>query len=454
MRLLLILFLLCIAACSSTSTTAIRDNASAARLQYPYEPSEMCKGCHVAQYLQHEESMHSKAYNNPLFKSLYFNKIIPRALREPAFASEAKQCIYCHAPVVYMNYTGLITTPQQAEAYDTGVSCDFCHTLAGYEDNGDYRQNPNRKKQGPFKSINNWHAEYSGYLQLAEFCGQCHNSSKKPDLDMTSTYNEWQQSAFATNKVTCQDCHMNKNGFLVNDKAEFESGAVAQMNLMNSELRQQSYEKIYTHAFPGAHTNSQIEGALQLDFKIASFRANEADLFNFIVLVSNSRAGHNMPSGSSDLRFMWLNVTAETTDGRRVPATIITSNKSDNSWKYSVAKASPEDKSILGNDVPSGARLYRAIFTDSEGHQSLSHADATAIRFDNRLKAGELRKEHVSLKLPQHYTGPVNITATLHYRAAPSSYTRSFGISPFKPVVIATATKQVTIIPQDSPPVQ
>lgn len=447
----LILCIILLAACSGGQQTLVPDAATVEpRLRYAYESSELCKGCHSIQHLQYQESMHAKAYDNPVFKSLYFNKIVPRARQNRALRDEARQCIYCHAPVAYMNYTGLISTPQQAEAFETGVTCDFCHTLSGFKSNGDYEQNPNQKKQGPFPSINTFHAEYSGYLQVAEFCGNCHNASNHSGLQVKSTFNEWRDSSFSKNIVVCQNCHMNKNGFLISGRAEFESGTVAHVNLMDGTARIKQQDKLYTHAFPGAHSNTQISGAIQLDLKVQSVEPDEAGILHIVAQINNSRAGHNMPTGSSDLRFMWLDIVATTESGQRLAVDLKDQSPATENNVFAVAGASPFDTALLGDDVPKGARLYRAVFADAQGTPSLFHTETVSNLFDNRLKAEEIRNEALSIHLPVDYTGSINLSAKLCYRGVPSSFTRSLGVEDVAPVVIASVEQKITIIPKHS----
>lgn len=441
------LLLVSCAADTGPNGAVIPDNEPAvSRLIYPYAPSGQCQGCHADQYMQYEESMHAKAFSNPLFFKQYFNDVVPRAKREPELVPEARKCIACHAPTVFMNYTGLVSTPEQANRFETGVTCDFCHTLAGYADNGDYLQNPSGKKQGPFQTsgMSSHHSEYSGFMQLGDYCGRCHNATNHIGLEVKSTYYEWRESSYGQRGFACQECHMNKNGFLRDGIAEFDKGQAAQMNIGQSKKKQKEHAKLYNHAFPGAHSISQLQDALLLDFKIGS-RAPDADgKLHITLVVNNERSGHKMPSGSSDLRFMWLVVNAKSADGRAIPVELV-AESAQTVNDYSVAGGSKDDAAILQNDVPAGSRLYRTVLVNASGRQSLYQYDAVKNVFDNRLNAAEIRKEQYSLKLPAGYSGKVRIEAHLYYRAAPSSFTRRMQIEDFSPALVASQKKVITI---------
>ncbi len=450
MKIIFIIMTVLLAACTSglvQDGAIVSDGEPAvSRLLYPYEPSTMCKGCHADQFQQYEDSMHAKAFSNPLFNAQYFNDIVPRAQRDPAVIAEARTCIACHAPTVFMNYTGLVSTPAQAARFETGVTCDFCHTLAGYAENGDYQQVSSGKKQGPFQTsgFSSHHSEYSGFVQLGEFCGRCHNATNHNGVEVKSTYYEWRESSFGRRGFSCQECHMNKDGFLNDGRAEFERGQAAYMNIGSAAKKQKEHDKLYSHSFPGAHSVSQLEGALQLDFKIGTRSGDAEGRYPFTLLINNERSGHKMPSGSSDLRFMWLVVTATSVDGTKIPV-MFQSPSSRKRIDYSVAGASPDDASILQGDVPVGSRLYRTVLVNAAGRQSLSQYDAVKSAFDNRLNAEEIRKEGYYLKLPAGFSGKVALEARLFYKGAPSSFTKKMKLPDSNPVQIASQKKQISI---------
>lgn len=415
------------------------------RLLYRYEHSKSCKGCHVEQYQQYEDSMHAQAFTNPLFSAQYFNDIVPRAQKNKNFVAEARKCVACHAPVVFMNYSGLVSTPEQAKRFETGVTCDFCHTLGGYGDNGDYQQVASGKKQGPFSIGGNatHHAEYSGFVQMGEFCGRCHSSSNHVGAEIKSTFDEWRESSYGMKRHACQECHMNKDGYLKNGVAEFEGGQIAHVNVGQTVRKQQEREKLYSHAFPGAHSVSQLANALQLDVRVGSRTRDASGRLPFTLVVNNERSGHKMPSGSSDLRLMWLEVTAATESGSKIPVTLKKNEGTE--VDFSLAGATADDAAILENDVPLGTRLYRAVLVTNEGRQILFDGSAGKVAFDNRLESAELRSEEYLLMPPAGYAGKVTVVARLYYKGAPSSFTRKMQIPDFSKVLVAEQKKQISI---------
>lgn len=420
------------------------------RLKYPYESSNQCSGCHVEQYRQYEESMHAKAFSNPLFNAQYFNDVVPRALLNPATIPEARKCVACHAPTVFMNYTGLVATPEQASRFETGITCDFCHTLEGYADNGDFKQVSSGKKQGPYQEIGEvtHHSEFSGFMQLSQYCGNCHNATNHIGFSVKSTFDEWRESSYGmsgnASNITCQECHMSKEGFLRKGVAEFDAGQAAHINIGSTTKKQQERDKLYNHSFPGAHSKSQQQGALVLEFETEDLIADAAGQFQFSVLVNNERTGHKMPSGSTGIRYMWLEVSATTSERTKIPVFLNTSTSGTTS-DYATVGATPEDAVILKNDVPAGVRIYRSVFVDATGRQTLTQYDAVDLAFDNRLGATEVRSEDYHLQLPAHFSGTILLEANLYYMGAPSSFTQRMQVTDFSPVLVSSQKKQLKI---------
>ena len=456
MKYIYILLCVLLAACASDklqSATPVSDlKEPVSRLQYPYESSIQCRGCHTDQYQQYEESMHAKAFSNPLFNAQYFTEVVPRAQKDPEYVPEARRCIACHAPVVFMNYTGLVATPSQAGRFETGVTCDFCHTLEGFGENGDYIQVSSGKKQGPYQieGTATHHSEYSGYMQHAEYCGNCHNATNHIGIGVNSTFDEWRESKYGmsgnTSNVTCQECHMSAEGFLRKGVAQFAKGKAAHVNIGSGgySKEQKERDKLYNHSFPGAHSIKQQQDALLLEFKVGIRSADAFGRLPFTVMVNNERTGHKMPSGSSDLRFMWLVVTAKTTDGVKIPV-LLNSVMPDNVKNYSVSGGAPDDAAILQDDVPVGVRMYRMVLVNSAGGQSLYQDTAVKNEFDNRLNAAEIRSEGYYLNLPTGFSGKVTLEANLYYRGAPSSFAKRMQVPDFSPVLVTSNKKEMSV---------
>jgi hypothetical protein len=147
------------------------------------------------------------------------------------------------------------------------------------------------------------------------------------------------------------------------------------------------------------------------------------DEITIYVFIDNSKTGHKMPSGSADLRQLWLELWAY--NGDKIIFIPAHSNEAE---AYDVTGKGLFDQGILGEDIPQGARIYRAIFLDNAGNQTLSSYDAVKIAFDNRLNAAELRRETYHFKVPLNAKSKITLKASLNYLPYPSSFSHRFGL--------------------------
>ncbi|NOZ68300.1 MAG: hypothetical protein GXP46_03450 [Deferribacteres bacterium] len=422
--------------------TAPAESAAPEKTARPedYWPSSVCLDCHDRIFRQHSESMHAKSFENPVFQAQYFNEVLPRSMKTEGLSEEARGCIACHAPVAYMKTKGYIFSRRQVDSAMSGVTCDFCHTIRGYKGprpgNANYISVPGTQKLGPFKSETNWHHAYSELQTKSEFCAICHERVNRNGLEIMSTFTEWRNSIYAAKGIQCQDCHMNVRGFLTAGKPVYESGKAARMRLGYAPYR----KRLYTHRFPGAHSRTQVEGALTLDMGTEVQAARPGSEITVTVYVDNSKTGHRMPSGSAELRLLYLDIYAGYGD-RRIPLPAVTKTTS----MYDVSGKGRFDGSILGDGFPPGRRIYRAVCIDKNGRQTLSSYDAVSIAFDNRLNAAEVRKETYRFRIPGDAKGILSLSARLYYLSYPAPFAARLGLPAAEPVEIASVTKDIAI---------
>ncbi|MEK6791139.1 MAG: multiheme c-type cytochrome [Deltaproteobacteria bacterium] len=165
---------------------------------------ESCAQCHKAQYDDWKAALHSKSVGPGLTAQL-------DAKADP---QTAVSCYYCHAPlalqseVIEKNGAGE-TTYAANTGFDTrlqssGVSCAACHVRKGgvFGPNGRSGQ----------KDASNGHASnQADFFEKAEFCAACHQLDEGYALNgkpLVNTYNEWKESDYGKNNITCQNCHM------------------------------------------------------------------------------------------------------------------------------------------------------------------------------------------------------------------------------------------------------
>jgi len=441
----LIIFMILVFAASCILLPSLRCVDAAPITYIGYQPSSTCETCHAPIVTQHSASQHSKAFSDPLFQAQYFKEVLPRAEKDAGLLQEARACIACHSPIDAIKFNGLITSRDQGTPAMSGIVCDFCHAIKGFEGaapgNGNFIPAPSPgRKLGPFHEADNWHHVYSELQTKSEICGICHNATNHNGLEVKSTFTEWKNSRYATEGIQCQDCHMNLKGFLQGGKPVYESGRAADPS-STFGIGGRYHSTLYTHRFPGAHSRTQIAEAETITLIIETEKkvASPGDEIIIHVRVDNSKTGHKMPSGSKELRHLWLELAAYNGNKKVfIPATA-------GADTYDLTGKGPSDREILGDDIPGGSRIYRTVLVDAAGKQTLAFYDAVKIIFDNRLSASEIRDETFYFKIPQDFKDKILLQANLNYLPYPSSFSTRFGLP--KPVLfeVSSAKKELLL---------
>lgn len=421
---------------------AIPDFWPPAAVTSNYQPSSTCEQCHDRIAEQHAQSSHAASYTNPVFRAQYFNELLPQVSTSEYLSMEARWCAACHTPIAFVQHRYAIVTQEDVDPLMSGVTCDFCHTISGYAgttpQNGNYISTPGQDKLGPFTHKYNWHHVYGELQTRSEFCGICHNSVNHHGLEVKSTFTEWKNSRFAADGIQCQDCHMTACGFLLGGIPLCESGRAASMRVGTAPER----SKLYTHRFPGAHSKTQVVGAIVLSMESDRHVAAPGDEVTVRVLVDNSRTGHKMPSGSTDLRHLWLGVDLQV-GNQLIPIPAASRRETGG---YDVAGQGRFDKQILADDIPAGSRIYRSVYVDAQGKQSLRSYEAVKIVFDNRLNSSEIREETYHFRIPpEAKTKVVILRASLNYLRYPSSFTNALGLPSAETVEVASAKGEIRL---------
>ncbi len=405
-----------------------------------YQDSSSCRNCHAHIYEQFKASMHAMSSENPLFRAEFFNILLPRAEGED-LSGEMNGCIACHSPVTFMQTGGKIISEKGVNQEMSGVECDLCHTISGFKgsrpEGGNYISRPSAQKFGPFQYKSDHHRVYSKLQTKSEMCAICHNRTNRYGLEIISTYSEWRKSPYAEKGIECQDCHMNVQGFLTAGEAMYEGGTAAQGTLIRSKNR----DRLYTHRFPGAHSEAQVNGAIQLDIQVDGSTVAASSEIIIYVEVDNSRSDHKLPTGSAELRLLYLDLVAEV--GGEI---ILLSTNSLDREKYDVSGKGKFDATVLGDDVPAGSRVYRAVCIDKQGQQTLFSFDAVKIVFDNRLQANEIRKEFFTFQVPDDVGSEFFLIARLKYLRYPGSFAEKLGVPKVEPVELASVRQEVVLI--------
>jgi nitrate/TMAO reductase-like tetraheme cytochrome c subunit len=214
-------------------------------------------------------------------------------------------CISCHAPLATLTNTvpeNPFDPKQESPLLADAVSCEFCHTISGKEVQIQklslgaylfprvgqteilYGRHPDAKTEAHL-------TQPSQFLLSSELCGTCHRFGHPVSgMAIQDTYAEWKQSPYAAQGVRCQDCHM-----------PAYAGRVAVDGKDRTEL--------HAHVFLGGHTE-MIRKAATLRVNSEWGQRDGKDSLKVTVSITNSGAGHLIPTGIPGIREMWLEVSA------------------------------------------------------------------------------------------------------------------------------------------------
>lgn len=398
--------------------------------------STRCKSCHSDIFKQWANSNHKHMVgSNPYYM------LMETLAGEDMGEDFRKWCMGCHNPSGLL--VGLDKTTHlmqgnilENEIYDSeakllqdsfhsrnnlrieeGVSCVLCHQIDEVNSSGNasFRVNLDRKKYffedsnfmvGRFlsdKLINanpKVHKEsYSKeFYKDSKYCASCHDEQHPfSGIEVVSTYKEWEKSSYnnpsdKTKHKSCIDCHMSS---VREDGIKPQSGTSTDGGVFKKDIK--------THYFAGSNyflaglkdtkTKEQILNLLKtsalLDVDINGSTLN--------IGVTNSGAGHHLPTGVADFRELWLDVELKDANAN----VILSSGKLD-----------------ANGELQEGSRVFQKVFGDENNKPvGLYFWRYKTMLKDTRIPAKQRRVE--SFELPKNIKYPLNIDIKLKFRIYP-----------------------------------
>ena len=384
------------------------------------EPS-VCGECHSEKYKQWSGSMHSKAFTDPLWRAA--TKLFIKEVSKEGELLEMKACVKCHTPLGFRS--DLISSPK--DDYDKlaalpaqGIFCNWCHNInevkhigdSGYEvEPGGGMDNPSTML-GPLKDAeSDFHpTKYSELHTRSEFCGLCHNVSHAANkMPIEMTYEEWRNSPYNTGNpettVNCQDCHMRQRpGIPATGKTARPDNPGKAAD--NGPDRPQ----IYTHYFVGGNAivtkllGSEVHSKMAVerlqnaaDLEIIKDGSYKKGVLSQVrIKVTNSGAGHYLPTGITEVRQMWLDVKITDAKGK------------------TVFRSGEIDKN---GSLDENAVLYHTKLGNEKGEPVLNPALADRVFYDYRIPPKGFVIEKYAFVIPPDAVSPIRIETTLKYRS-------------------------------------
>ncbi len=411
-----------------------------------------CSGCHSDIYNQWQGSMHGLAQQDPVYQAaakLFLAEA--QASGDTGAIEEARSCVRCHTPVGHLSKT--IETSDgnfnsfSADDQRDGIFCDFCHTVkasAGIGnapfivDPGKNNPTPGTKwgPRGDAPPTGTHDREFSELHTRSEMCGMCHDVTHTLNgTPLERTYTEWRESPYNTGDpsttVYCQDCHMRQKPGVP------ATGSTARPdNPGQSSPAGPERPHIYVHYVVGGNaavsSNETIKQMaverLQNCAEVEIEAPDSLEAFtatSIKVRVTNTGAGHYLPTGLSEVRQMWLHVIVESSRGEIL---------------FESGRVDTE------GTIDPNARMYNIVLADKNGNHTANVALADHVESDNRIPPKGCTTETFTMGLPVKALRGITITATLKYRSASQSLINTLleGAAPTLPIIdMASATKSV-----------
>ncbi|MCP3954554.1 MAG: cytochrome c554 family protein, partial [Desulfobacterales bacterium] len=261
-------------------------------------------------------------------------------------------------------------------------------------------------KYGPFDdSEPDFHeAEFSKFHTESKICGTCHNVKHVVfNTDIETTYTEWEKSPYNSKdikkRITCQGCHMYQRPGIPatgSTKRPLNPGTATDYSVER--------EHIFTHYFVGGNKvipqsindKTRAEMAEQRLKNAATIKISTKEIQKDIIniKITNTGAGHSIPTGLTDIRQVWLKIVLKDTTGK----IIFSSGELDKN-----------------NYLEKDAICYKTVFGDGKGKPVANVAKAREIIKDYRIPA--LKSVTEKIKLPKGNKKGMSLTVELLYRS-------------------------------------
>lgn len=358
-----------------------------------FENPKKCANCHRDIHNEWSKSMHANAWKDVLYQPDYL-----LAHQETAGATDML-CGPCHAPIAAR--TGLLPPADGSKFDETskeGISCDFCHTVSGIEQlyNMGHVSSPGNLKFGPRGDGRSLYHEvkYSDAHRKSEFCGACHMVIHPANgTRIIDTWEDWQSNEYSSLGISCQDCHMTPTPGV--------GRKIGRSSLMGKQR-----DDLASHGFIGGSSYLQdLQGnpeqaEMSREFLRAAAELKQAGqvaedgTLKLTVEVHNVGAGHKIPTGTTYIRIMWLQVEVVDSVGKLV---------------YSSGQVDEK------NHVDPNATFFRVLFRDAEGNLTGKSWQAEGIGYDRRIPAKGMDSE--TYRIPLAGQGEYQVTTRLMYRS-------------------------------------
>ena len=199
-----------------------------AQYEQPFAP-QTCGQCHPVQFKDWETSRHGMAMGPGILAQLI------------SYAADAdslnNNCLRCHAPLAEQSQSLADALTHRVEKlplgtglHNQGLICAGCH-IRKFEWFGPPRRDGSFPEEQQAQQFPHQAWTVSDAFEDSRFCSTCHqfpdNGYALNGKLLENTYNEWNESRYASEGVSCQNCHMPERRHIwrgIHDKEMVASG--------------------------------------------------------------------------------------------------------------------------------------------------------------------------------------------------------------------------------------
>jgi len=387
--------------------------------------------------------MHPASHTDPFYRG--FAKLARKEAGDKTYAF----CSGCHSPAGVVS--GFIPAEQDSDlppSAKDGVSCDVCHQISSMTGIQGPWQEPGNASfvlksgttvrfgdSGQVAENSNHTGEKRDFFSKSEFCASCHTVIHPVNgLRIEHTYGEWKSSVYAEKGIQCQDCHMRS----VEDAVKVAE-TLQPVVVKGQRAKDGADREIHHHSFVGGNANAdrladgtlhakmaeaRLKSAARIEVK-APATATAGQNLPLEVVVHNVAAGHNLPTGITELRQMWVDLRILDQSGKTV-------------FRHGELN---DD-----GDLPPDAIWFGAVAADILGRVTIKPWEMANLTRKHTVPPKGFLSEKVLAKLPADLSGTVTVEATLLYRSAPPGVVAQIlEDEAFTPKIVEMAKTQIAV---------
>lgn len=413
------LFTACERNLSSNPSDGISPTDSLVLIQEAFDNPTECRSCHPNHYAEWQKSMHAYAFVDPIFFRL-------NEIGQQRSGNQLDQfCVKCHSPIASLLQEappGFDPNAISALA-QTGVQCDVCHAISEFEPGrGIAEFRLDGVKQGPIPDpqSNSFHkSEFDRRYLKSGICSGCHDVFAPNGVQVEFTSTEWENSPFSAMGLECQGCHM-----------PTYTGEAA-VGGPQREVHRHTFigVDIPLVDFPGksetiAMVDELLKGAVNMTVNAPDQIASETDM-TVQVEINNDITGHNVPSGTTFERQMWLEVQVT---NAATGAVIYESGHLDDNGDL----LNHHSEAVKNGALPEDAdlTLFHGI-PYKNGEETLFFWEADRIE-DKTIPPFESRAAEYQLDVPAS-ADALELSVRLRFRSFPPYLLRAIGMEELLP---------------------